>query len=103
MSEKRGRAALDARQSEYFIKRDQERSENNSEEEEGEVEEEETNPTVQRHPLRRADSDDQLRQQFEDDSREEIRTSYGRMQKSRSTGQLKLVGIRNVKDKKIKK
>lgn len=35
------------------------------------------------------------------DSREEIRTSpYGRMQKSRSTGQLKLVGIKNVKDKK---
>lgn len=43
----------------------------NSEEEEGEVEEEETNPTVQRHPLRRADSDDQLRQQFEDGKKED--------------------------------
>ena len=43
----------------------------NSEEGEGEVEEEETNPTVQRHPLRRADSDDQLRQQFEDGKKED--------------------------------
>lgn len=38
--------------------------------EEVEVEEEETNPTIQQHPLRRADSEDQLRQQFEDGEKE---------------------------------
>lgn len=34
--------------------------------EDGEVEEEETKPAVKHHPLRKADSDDQLRQQFEE-------------------------------------
>lgn len=34
--------------------------------EDGEVEEEETKPTVKHRPLRKADSDDQLRQQFEE-------------------------------------
>ena len=38
--------------------------------EEGEVEQEETNPTIQQHPLRRADSEDQLRQQFEGGKKE---------------------------------
>ncbi|KAL9968293.1 hypothetical protein ACROYT_G026648 [Oculina patagonica] len=69
------------------------------------VEEEETKPTIKHHPLRKADSDDQLRQQFEEDSKEEERrpSPYGRgMQKSRSTGQLKLVGLKNDKYKKSK-
>ena len=40
----------------------------------GEVEQEETNPTIQQHPLRRADSEEQLRQHFEDGKKESFCT-----------------------------
>lgn len=42
--------------------------------EDGEVEQEETNPTIQQHPLRRADSEEQLRQHFEDGKKESFCT-----------------------------
>lgn len=105
MSEKRGRATLDARQSEYFIKREQERTEDyTSQSEDGEIDEEKPELAVTRQPLRRADSDDeQLRHQLEEESKEEIRPSpYGRMTKSRSTGQLKHIGLSKAKEKKAK-
>lgn len=51
--------------------------------EEGEVEEEETNPTITQHPLRRAGSDDHLRQQFEEGKKAAVhRNKFDRETKS---------------------
>ncbi|XP_015766108.1 PREDICTED: partitioning defective protein 3-like [Acropora digitifera] len=99
MSEKRGRAALDARQSEYFIKREQEREapDNRSEEDE-EHEEKESDSSGVHPPLRRADSEELLREQFNKGSPEERRSLPHRIHKSKSTGQLKLLATKDSKN-----
>ncbi|XP_029207740.2 partitioning defective 3 homolog isoform X1 [Acropora millepora] len=103
MSEKRGRAALDARQSEYFIKREQEREapDNRSEEDE-EDEEKESDSSGVHPPLRRADSEELLREQFNKGSPEERRSLPHRIHKSKSTGQLKLLATKDSKNTRSK-
>ncbi|XP_067023280.1 partitioning defective 3 homolog isoform X1 [Acropora muricata] len=100
MSEKRGRAALDARQSEYFIKREQEREapDNRSEEDE----EKESDSSGVHPPLRRADSEELLREQFNKGSPEERRSLPHRIHKSKSTGQLKLLATKDSKNTRSK-
>lgn len=99
MSEKRGRAALDARQSEYFIKREQDREapDNRSEKDE-EDEEKESDSSGVHPPLRRADSEELLREQFNKGSPEERRSLPHRIHKSKSTGQLKLLATKDSKN-----
>lgn len=103
MSEKRGRAALDARQSEYFIKREQDREapDNRSEKDE-EDEEKESNSSGVHPPLRRADSEELLREQFNKGSPEERRSLPHRIHKSKSTGQLKLLATKDSKNTRSK-
>ncbi|XP_074624634.1 uncharacterized protein LOC141882580 isoform X1 [Acropora palmata] len=103
MSEKRGRAALDARQSEYFIKREQDREapDNRSEEDE-EDEEKESDSSGVHPPLRRADSEELLREQFNKGSPEERRSLPHRIHKSKSTGQLKLLATKDSKKTRSK-
>lgn len=103
MSEKRGRAALDARQSEYFIKREQDREapDNRSEEDE-EDEEKESDSSGVHPPLRRADSEELLREQFNKGSPEERRSLPHRIHKSKSTGQLKLLATKDSKNTRSK-
>lgn len=100
MSEKRGRAALDARQSEYFIKREQDREapDNRSEEDE----EKESDSSGVHPPLRRADSEELLREQFNKGSPEERRSLPHRIHKSKSTGQLKLLATKDSKNTRSK-
>lgn len=105
ISEKRGRATLDARQSEYFNKREQDeeegyRSEENEEDEQDEATKPEASNT--RQPLRRADSEELLPQQFDKGSQEERRSLPSRMHKSKSTGQLKLLAAKDTKTKRSK-
>lgn len=103
MSEKRGRAALDARQSEYFIKREQDREapDNRSEKDE-EDEEKESDSSGVHPPLRRADSEELLREQFNKGSPEERRSLPHRIHKSKSTGQLKLLATKDSKNTRSK-
>lgn len=99
MSEKRGRAALDARQSEYFIKREQDReAQDNGSEKDEEDEEKESDSSGVHPPLRRADSEELLREQFNKGSPEERRSLPHRIHKSKSTGQLKLLATKDSKN-----
>lgn len=103
MSEKRGRAALDARQSEYFIKREQDReAQDNGSEKDEEDEEKESDTSGVHPPLRRADSEELLREQFNKGSPEERRSLPHRIHKSKSTGQLKLLATKDSKNTRSK-
>lgn len=103
MSEKRGRAALDARQSEYFIKREQDReAQDNGSEKDEEDEEKESDSSGVHPPLRRADSEELLREQFNKGSPEERRSLPHRIHKSKSTGQLKLLATKDSKNTRSK-